>query len=356
MLEQLPHELMNHVISYIPEEYHFALRETTKGMSEHFRKSRTRRRLYSDNLHRAAYDGNLSLIKYIIKHKFEDTNDSANPARTCGAAAGGGSLNVLKYLVEQGFAITNRALAAAAYGGHVHIFRWIHEHFVDFRPGLLAGLGTGTLHAAARGGHIETMEYLRGRGCRFSKRSSSVAAKAGRLHVLEYLLACGAEFNSETCEAAVLGGGLDTLKWLRNLDPPCPWDTATFATACALGRVDILDYAYAGGCPYEITREFTYKHYATVPGHLDVLRWLNEHECTFSVDDSLTAVRCGHLEIVKWLFELGCPFHPTTCNEAAHRGFTKILKYAHQLGEPWVGMERYYHVHVMMYARELGFV
>ena len=52
------------------------------------------------------------------------------------------------------------------------------------------------------------------------------AAKGGQLHILQYLrnLNPPCPWNEDTCSYATTNGHLEMLKWLRSQNPPCPWN------------------------------------------------------------------------------------------------------------------------------------
>ena len=99
------------------------------------------------------------------------------------------------------------------------------------------------------------------------------AGMSGSVEVLEHLLERGYEFDMMACSGAARGGCLEALKFLRGLDPPCPWNRGT----CA---------------------------YAVQGGHLDVLKWARSQDppCPWERDDCRErARRNGHLHIVTWM-------------------------------------------------------
>ena len=67
-------------------------------------------------------------------------------------------------------------------------------------------LDESTCAAAARGGHLEVLKWLRSQDdpC---------------------------PWDEETCYCAALGGHLEVLHWLRSQEDPCPWDESICGTA-----------------------------------------------------------------------------------------------------------------------------
>ena len=85
---------------------------------------------------------------------------------------------------------------------------------------------------------MELMKWLREQGRPWSSRGPNNgldcmrnAAAYGRLDMVQYLLAQGCEWGAETCEGAAKGGHLEVLQFLRSNQGPsgerkevCPWN------------------------------------------------------------------------------------------------------------------------------------
>ena len=78
---------------------------------------------------------------------------------------------------------------------------------------------------AGFGGTVEAFQYLRGRGYEFDRKACEGAAREGHLNALKFLrgLDPPCPWSANTCTYAAEGGHLDVLKWLRAQNPPCPW-------------------------------------------------------------------------------------------------------------------------------------
>ena len=65
------------------------------------------------------------------------------------------------------------------------------------------------------------------------------------------------------------GGHLDVLKWLRDQDPPCPWDWETCAWAAEGGHLDVLKWARSQDppCPQDLPCPWN-----------EVLKWLRSQD------------------------------------------------------------------------------
>ena len=132
------------------------------------------------------------------------------------------------------------------------------------------------------------------------------AGFGGSVEVLEYLLEGGYAFRrGKACEAAARGGCLEALKFLRGLDPPCPWSKSTCEGAARRGHLDVLKWlrAQEPPCPWS-TSTCTY---AAEGGHLEVLKWARSQDppCPWSSPWSRRecrelALQYGHRHIIDW--------------------------------------------------------
>jgi hypothetical protein len=103
------------------------------------------------------------------------------------------------------------------------------------------------------------------------------------------------------CEAAVARGKLDVLQAARALG--CPWHK-TILIACGSGRLDILQWARA---PHQVEKApLTNDCYgfAANRGYLEVIKFLWEENCPYSVAAALSAARYGHVECLKLLHKI----------------------------------------------------
>ena len=144
----------------------------------------------------------------------------------------------------------------AAFQGSVEILRWLMEE--------------------------KGCEPVGGRGAwdgqpRAAKGTGWLAGLGGSFEALEYLKFEGYEFTSEACAGAARGGHLEVLKFLRGLDPPCPWDWGTCHWAAREGHLEILEWArdqdppcpwFRGDC-----RDLALKY-----GHQHIIEWIDQRE------------------------------------------------------------------------------
>lgn len=106
----------------------------------------------------------------------------------------------------------------------------------------------------ARHGVLEALMWATEHECPRGYSVYTAAALGGRLHVLSWLANVSGKLcpwdGCATAAAAASGGWLETLQWLRGQG--CPWDWRTCFYARMNGRLEVLRWARENGCP-EIT-------------------------------------------------------------------------------------------------------
>ena len=181
-------------------------------------------------------------------------------------------------------------------------------------------------------GSVEILRWLmeeKGWELFFYGRTVWWAGLGGSVEVLEYLNFKGYKFTKEACEGAAIGGCLKALKFLRGLDPPCPWDEWTCRAAAEGGHLDVLKWARSQTlrCPWDDMTCFE----AAYGGDLEVLKWLRRVNppCPWHERTCEGAAYGGHLEVLKWVRSQDppCPWGEGTCSRAAEGGQFEVLKW-----------------------------
>jgi hypothetical protein len=200
--------------------------------------------------------------------------------RTFALAAGNrtGSL-VIKHLAELGCPWCQDMFHKAVMKGNLEVLRFLRET-LGYTWDAYESTKAFTLTAlAARGGHIEVIQYLREQGVGWGKW---------------------------TCVNAASGGHVDTLIWLRASG--CPWETDP-------------GFELNGGVAMSAG-------WAAENGHTDVLTWLQANGNGWDSWTPAYAAKGGQLETLKWLLARGCPYDEWVCAYAAHNSNIEVLEYA----------------------------
>ena len=186
----------------------------------------------------------------------------------------------------EGVVYEGNLLNYAAFRGSVEILRWLMEE---------KGweLNESTDYFAGQGGSIDVFEYLLGRGHEFNEDACHMAARGGHPNALKFLrgLDPPCPWSAFTCLMASDGAHLDVLKWLRAQNPPCPWDRRTCANAVLGGRLEVLKWARSQDppCPWSRSkcRSYAYsKNYQHVIDWIDQQEDESDDESVFSDSDS----------------------------------------------------------------------
>ena len=182
--------------------------------------------------------------------------------------------------------------------------------------------------AAARGGHLEELEALRGNGTPWDYKTCMVAAYGGHLEVLQWARTNGCPWGGTTCYWAAVGGHLEVLQWARANG--CPWHQDTCGGAAMEGHLEVLQWARANGAPWD---ERTCAS-ATMDGRLEVLQWLRANGCPWDEETCVNAAWGGHLDVLQWAHANGCEWSRWTLINARANGHLELLKWARANGCP----------------------
>jgi hypothetical protein len=176
---------------------------------------------------------------------------------------------------------------------------------------------------------------------RFGKEYAVITA--GRVDVLKFLcrddsLRClkdtafSAGPSTRPCEIAAERGDLEMVKYLEGHD--CPWDGSVCDAAALAGHLEVLQWLHGRGCPWNVPVRITETcESAAKGGHLEVLQWLLANGCPCDEGTCSAAAEEGHLEVLKWAHANGCPWDDYIILHAfAERGDLEMLQWAHAEG------------------------
>jgi hypothetical protein len=218
-------------------------------------------------------------------------------------AARGSHLEVLEWLRDKTGAWTAAVCESAASAGHVHVLEWLRSR----KPP--CPWGGGSCIDAAKNGHLGALQWLQAQvpPCPspiFPSFMFLATVMAGHLNVFQYLHSQNPFDNTVShCAIAAEHGHLEMLQWMRAQDPPIPWSELTCEGAARGGHLHILQWlrAQTPPCPWDARA----CSYSARRGHLEVvLQWLRAQNPPCPRRGALeAAVERGHLEIERWLRE-----------------------------------------------------
>jgi hypothetical protein len=167
---------------------------------------------------------------------------------------------------------------------------------------------------AARLGYLAALQYLHGLGAEWGD-TCTAAAKTGNIRILEWAHANNAPWDEDSCAGAAEHGQLETLAWLRARG--CPWDGICFNMAAKHGHFAVLEWIWdanrRSGCACEDFCEcgelcvwsVDTMAWAADEGRLDVVQWLHARGCPWDGDVLRSAK--AHPKLHAWLVANGCP-------------------------------------------------
>lgn len=171
---------------------------------------------------------------------------------------------------------------------------------LQLRVDILDVLNCDVCASAARGGHLDVLQWLRSKGCYMLKNTCAAAARGGHLEVLQWARAKRCPWDKWTCNEAAEGGHLGVLQWAT--ENGCEWDNGVLVFAAGGGHLGVLEWAVENGGDWQAEWACTE---AARGGHLSVVQWLIERGFFVREDAWVAAASQGHLEVLEWAVEVG---------------------------------------------------
>ena len=229
------------------------------------------------------------------------------PAEFCAAAAARGHIALLRWAISRGAPCNSSTVSAVAAGGHLDLLRcmWSAGFLGPDRR------SHGTSHVctpAARGGHLDVLRWMWENGVAMDECSLIEAASHGHLCILEWHDTHSAvpephwsPFDATLCEHAARGGHVDVVEWLHNkglfsIKRVC-------LEAATEGHSDVLQWALSRATEPQSFPWSDVKECAARAGHVGLLEWCLAHGSAVRGDHLCTAIKFGRFDAVRWLFE-----------------------------------------------------
>jgi hypothetical protein len=207
------------------------------------------------------------------------TNGATYQSVIADIAADKGRLDVLYWLKQQGVKWGNYIGNFAALGGDLTTIQWLMNNGATFHAGACKN--------AAERGHKEVLLFLISKGITCDSRVLIWLASTGSLELIKELRdhpmlifawGANAEWGSMACAEAARGGHLDMLQWLRQIGTSCDMDTVY--NAIENDHVHVAEWAVENGCPYDLDIQYL----ISKKRDSKTTRWLHEHlHCPVSV-------------------------------------------------------------------------
>ena len=273
------------------------------------------RMVYSLAIHAckgASEFGHVDILKYAL-HKSLLPPDSPNfMLKFMKKASRNGHLNILEwYYIEKGDLNVFRTHFSSLFheaieGNKMSVLVWMKSH----------------------------LEKINGEGWEAFVRVSvlshvSVAASFGNYQLVVWLIEQGFLWDNHSTEAAASGGNIEVLKFLRLLNSP--WSEDVCINAARRGYLGLLQWAKDSGCPWPVSGMFPA---AARSNNVLLYQWLFDQACPFEAEESFhIAVQFGNFELLKFARSKEFDYWSDALNRiiqehAASRGDLETIQWA----------------------------
>ena len=145
----------------------------------------------------------------------------------------------------------------------------------------------GICYRAAKSGHLHVIQWAKQAGCKIYRDTCCTAAGRGHLHIVRWCIERGEVLWSfDIGKVAAYHGAVNVLQWA--LDNNLPMDSI-WNNAVAGGQLAVLQWALSNNYP----RDGHEVYCAARDGHLDVLKWLLNHEFAWDLSACKVAIEHG---------------------------------------------------------------
>ncbi|WP_434732471.1 ankyrin repeat domain-containing protein [Wolbachia endosymbiont of Zygogramma bicolorata] len=191
-----------------------AVSEIIKHVERHYPGKLVRTVNVEDNrgqtpLHQASYNGNFSVVKYLISEGADVNARSEDDWVPLHLASYNGELDVVKYLINKGADVNTTELLyhvtplhLAAYHGKLSIIKYLISEGADVNARNRSNWTP--IHRAAHSGKLDVVKYLISKGAEINAKSIyndtplHLAVYSGMLDVVVYLVSQDAEINAKS--------------------------------------------------------------------------------------------------------------------------------------------------------------
>lgn len=192
---------------------------------------------------------------------------------------------------------------------------------------------------AAKNGNLEMLKFCHENGCEIKSFVAENAAYYGHLDILKYLIENNCEWNRyNSLFEAAKGGHVNVLEYIMELHQPlskryCYLCLDAHNIGCCVaniaannGHLKALRWAHENTyCDYFMER-YDLCAAAAENGHLNILQWLVHNGYNWNKNTCIKAAKAGHLRILRWATRNGCPLDIDACKTAA-KEYPHILRW-----------------------------
>lgn len=311
--------------------------------------------LHSDIIHEiASYLDDPSIVATrFVCHRLHDVlkNPPHAGVQFCPLAAEAGYLNLLKWATEEGAPNDARLVPhRAAKGGHLEVLQWINSGTLFYHSSITSGAAEGGLRVLQ---WVVTEGRWRNQP-KWHLNTCAIAAGKGDLPMLKWVKERGAPWSNDVTYEAAKEGHLEVLMWA--IDNGAGWHPKVCAIAAEKGHLEVLQWARSNGALWD---DRVVGRQAIMNGHLHVLQWMHDFSIPLPSDLSLLAAQFQRIKILEWAKQKGYAIDSEVCKAAARNGNLEILQWAQKNGIDWhpdtcMEAAQHHHIEILKWARVNG--
>lgn len=304
-MDAIPIDVLRRIFGFLDDPSHFAVAATCRTWRQMTRPVKSSQECL---LQECAKRGYLNLVRWLIDTRAvkPPTPNQIRAWDLAKLAARNGHQEFLEYLLS---ALSVKQTTQTPTGAAL-LCSEVHD--------------VSICSAAAEGGHLEVVKWLRARNIGWDVWTCVGAAAGGHLEVLQWAFAeltadqphaaAVSQWAKPACHRAAAGGHLEILKWVASVmrtsadqpsaDQDRPWGETTCATAAGGGHLEVVKWLRAEGCPWGASACAN----AAMYGRFEVLQWLHKNGCPWDANTTFSAAMSGRLDILEWVYASGCPW------------------------------------------------
>ncbi|GFH47641.1 hypothetical protein CTEN210_04116 [Chaetoceros tenuissimus] len=272
-----------------------------------------------------AKNGNLEMIQYFDRIKLLEDFDIYDWRIVFDFAAKSDHLHIMKWIFDKKRHLIfedsdDETYYRSTIEAYEHIIEGVKTNKVTFK----------LCELAARKGDIEALEHCHQRNHPFEIHqllydcSMRNKDKEQALETLKWLRRRGCPWNESLCSSAAWNGNLEALKWARS--EGCPWSDATLTAAADRGNIAIMEYCLQNQCPMTVEACCFTMRNKNQNTAFECLKLLREYSCPWDESTCTRAGFKGHFEVMRWAKCNGCPWSETEFRIVVHRGNPYVIK------------------------------
>lgn len=211
----------------------------------------------------AARWGNMDILKFLID------NGCPWDEWMCFDAARGGHVDILKYLETQDIEFDEHTMAGAARGGCIETIEFLMDEGCP--------RDKGAIHCAARGGNLKILKMFIIDWNEYEETLAQIEEEQDAEKIEDFIFehGDGTPWDQHTMEAAAEGGHIDILKFLKA--EGAVWNIETLMKAIPGGHLDAVKFLVGDGCPREKDGYEGAHTDAWNDGQMHIVEWLEEN-------------------------------------------------------------------------------